>query len=72
MSIFFLVLNGMSKTSKKIPNINDQLEESADFGHIRPFLACLWPVVAPISVSKAQMRIFDLVLPGLSEVGKTF
>ena len=48
MSIFFLVLNGMSKTSKNISNINNQLEESADFGRIRPFLACFWPVMAPV------------------------
>ena len=38
MSIFFLVLRGMSDTGKKIPNNNDQIEENADFGHFRPFL----------------------------------
>ena len=50
MSIFFLVLPGMSETGKKIPNNNDQHEENADFGHFRPFLACFWPVMAPIEV----------------------
>ena len=48
MSIFFLVLNGMSKTGKKILNIDDQFEENADFGHFRPLLACFWPVMAPV------------------------
>ena len=31
MSMFFLVLSGMSEIGKKIPNYNDQLEENADF-----------------------------------------
>ena len=48
MSIFFLVLPGMSETGKKIPNNNDPHEENADFGHIRPFLAYFWPVMAPV------------------------
>ena len=39
MSIFFLVLSGMSEIGKKILNNNDQSEENADFGHFRPFLA---------------------------------
>ena len=43
MSIFFLVLRGMSETGKKIPKNNDQFEENADFGHFRPFLACYGP-----------------------------
>ena len=53
MSIFFLVLSGLSEIGKKIPNNNDQFEEKADFCHFRPFLACFWPVMAPVSVSKA-------------------
>ena len=40
MSIFFLVLSGMSEIGKKNLNNNDQYEENADFGHFRPFLAC--------------------------------
>ena len=39
MSMFFLVLSGMSEIGKKILNNNDQFEENADFGHSRPFLA---------------------------------
>ena len=50
MSIFFLVLCRMSKTGKKIPNNNNHFEENADFGHFRPFLACFWPVMAPVRV----------------------
>ena len=38
MSIFFLVLSGMSEIGKKNLNNNDQYEENADFGHFRPFL----------------------------------
>ena len=53
MSMFFLVQCRMNKTGKKSPNNNDQSEENADFGHFRPFLACFWPLVAPVSVSKA-------------------
>ena len=40
MSIFFLVLSGLSEIVKKIPNNNDQFEENANFCHFRPFLAC--------------------------------
>ena len=48
MSISFLVLSGLSEIGKKIPNNNDQFQENADFGHFRPFLACFWPVKAPV------------------------
>ena len=48
MSIFFLVLSGLSEIGKKIPNNNDQFEEKADFCQFRPFLACFWPVMAPV------------------------
>ena len=48
MSVFFQVLRGMSETGKKLSNDNNQIEENADFGHIRPFLACLWPVMAAV------------------------
>ena len=50
MSKFFLILCRMSKTGKKIPNNNDQLKQNADFGLSRPFLACFWPVMAPVQV----------------------
>ena len=53
MSIFFLVLRGIRETGKKILNNNNLFEENADFGHFRPFLACFWPVMAPVSMSKA-------------------
>ena len=46
MSIFFLVLNGMSEIGKKILNNINQFEESTDFGHFRPFLACNGPGVS--------------------------
>ena len=52
MSIFFLYLRGMSETGKKILNNNDKFEKNADFGHFRPFLACFWPVMAPVWVLK--------------------
>ena len=52
MSIFFLVLSGMSEIGKKIRNNNDQFEENADFGHFRPFLVCFWPVMVPMQVFK--------------------
>ena len=50
MSIFFLVLSGMSKIGKKISNNDDHSKKNADFGHFRPFLTCFWPVVAPVRV----------------------
>ena len=52
MSIFFLVLSGLSEIVKKIPNNNDQFEENANFGHFRLFLACFWPVSAAVSMLK--------------------
>ena len=53
MSVFFLVMTGWSEIGKKNLNNNDFLSENADFGHFSPFLACFWPVMAPVSVSKA-------------------
>ena len=52
-SIFDLVLTGLSEIGKKILNNNDLFDENADLGHFRPFLACFWPVMTPVSVSKA-------------------
>ena len=51
MSIFFLALSGMSEIGKKLLNNNDKFEKNADFGHFRPFLACFWPVMTPVSVA---------------------
>ena len=48
MSISFLVQCRMIKNGKKSPNNNDQFEENADFCDFRPFLACFWPVLAPV------------------------
>ena len=50
MSMYFLVLSGLSEIGKNIPNNNDQSLENADFGHLRPFLACFRPVIAPVCV----------------------
>ena len=50
MNILDLVWTGLSEISEKILNNNDPLDENADFDHFRPFLACFWPVIAPISV----------------------
>ena len=50
MSIFFLFLSGLSEFGHNIPNNNDQFQENADFGHLRPFLACFWPVMALVWV----------------------
>ena len=53
MSVLDLVLTGFNEIGKKILNNNDLFDENADLGHFRPFLACFWPVMAPVSVSKA-------------------
>ena len=53
MSIFVLVLTALSEIGEKIVNNNDLSDENINFGHFRPFLACLWPVMALVSVSKA-------------------
>ena len=51
-SIFVLVLTGLSKIGQKILNNCDQFDKNADFGHFRSFLACFWPVMAPVWVLK--------------------
>ena len=53
MSLFDLVLTSLSEIGEKILNNNDLSNENIDFCHFRPFLACFWPLVAPVSVSKA-------------------
>ena len=60
MGIFFLVLCRMSKTGKKIPKNNDQFEENAFFCHFRPFLACFWPVMAPVYMLKGPNKYIFL------------
>ena len=46
------------------------LDENINFGHFRPFLACFWPVMAQYQFLNLLMSTFDLVLTGLSEIGK--
>ena len=46
MSLFDLVLNGLSEIDKKIVNNNDLFIENADFGHYRLFLACYDPRIS--------------------------
>ena len=48
MSIFFLVMSGMSEIGKKILNNNDYFAKNANFGYFRLFLACFWPVMGLI------------------------
>ena len=51
MSVSDLVLAWLSEKSEKIQNNNDLVNENANFGYFRPFLACFWPVMTPVSVS---------------------
>ena len=60
MSIFFLVLSGMSEIGKKIWNNNDKFEKNANFDHFRPFLACFWPVMAPVYMLKGPNKYIFL------------
>ena len=53
MSKFDLVLTKSSEIGKKILNNNDLFDENANFGYFWSFLACFWPVMTPVSVSKA-------------------
>ena len=53
MHIFDLVPTGLSEIGQKILDNNTLCDENANFDHFRPFLACFWPVMAPISVFKA-------------------
>ena len=46
LSIFDLVLTGLSEIGKKILNNNDLFDENADLGHFRPFLACYGPSIS--------------------------
>ena len=52
MSILVLILTGLSEISKKILNNINLFDEIADFGYFRLFLACFWPDMTPIFVSK--------------------
>ena len=63
MSIFFLVLSGMSEIGKKNLNNNDQYEENADFGHFRPFFAkngSKWPKIDSKSEKMCKLIVFDV------------
>ena len=39
--------------AQKILDNNAHFEENVEFGHLRPFLAYFWPVLAPVSVFKS-------------------
>ena len=54
ISIFVFVQSGLNEIGKQILNNYVLKEENAYFGLISPLLACFWPVLAPVSVSKAQ------------------
>ena len=53
MKILVLIMTGLSLNNNKKLNNNDFLDDVADFGHFSPTLACFWPVMAPVSMSKA-------------------
>ena len=52
MKILVLIMTGLSLNKKKLNN-SDFLDEIADFGHFSLISACFWPVMAPVSMSKA-------------------
>ena len=63
MSIFFLVLSGMSEIGKKNLNNNNQCEENADFGHFRPFFAkngLKWSKIDSKSKKMCKLIVFDV------------
>ena len=47
------IVTRLSEVIGKIIIDSNFLDENADFGHFSLFLACFWPVKAPVSVSKA-------------------
>ena len=53
MKLLVLIMTGLSFNNRKNLNNNDFFDEVADFGHFSPTLACFWPVMAPVSMSKA-------------------
>ena len=50
MSIFVLVLSGLSEINKNIPNNIDQLQKMLILAILGLFLACFWPVIVPVWV----------------------
>ena len=69
MSMFFLVLRGMSETGKKILN-NNNMKKMRILGilsHFWPVFGLLWHRYKCLLV---LMGIFFLVLSGISEIGK--
>ena len=50
ISIFFIVLIGLSEIVRKIQDNYKILGKNADFGYFSLFMACFWPVTAPVSV----------------------
>ena len=72
MCLFDLVLTGSSEIDRKLQTTVIFQRKTAVLtilGHFWPVFGLLWP---QYQFPKLKMRIFDLVLPGLSEVGKTF
>ena len=53
MKILVLIMTGLSLNKKKNSNNSDFLNEIADFGYFSLISACFWPVMAPVSMSKA-------------------
>ena len=55
MSIFDLVLTGVSEIREKILNNNDQIKENTNFGYYMLFLACFFACYDPcISAQSSQ------------------
>ena len=63
LSIFDLVLTGLSEISRKILNVNDMFDENANFGHFRLFLACFLPVFSNLQFRHMPVNcVFTSVL----------
>ena len=59
-SIFFLVLSGMSEICQKNSKQWQPVWKNANFRHFRPFLACFWPVMAPVYMLKGPNKYIFL------------
>ena len=70
-SVFVLVLIGSSWIGQKNLKNCDQIDKNADLGHFSLFLACFWPVTAPVTVLNIPTEyIFFMVLIIVSEINK--
>ena len=47
------IVTRLSEVIGKIVIDSNFFDENANYGHLSLFLACFWPVKAPVSVSKA-------------------